>query len=161
MVFLSDIAKALPHEGPPGHQKIFISRGDASLRKIANEEELILIAANMGFDIVRMTDFPARGQIDLVRDARILVGAHGMGLTHLIFNDGPLSLLELFHPELGTDAYSLIARAKAFDYDYVIGSKIDDNKGSYHIDPALFSAKMTAINGNYANKSIVNRDRSL
>jgi hypothetical protein len=61
-----------------------------------------------------------------------------MGLTHLIFNDGPLAILELFHPTLGTDAYAMMSRAMGFKYDWILGAAIEDNKGSYQIAPDSF-----------------------
>jgi capsular polysaccharide biosynthesis protein len=125
--------------------RIFVSRGDAKLRKIENEAELIGIAERRGFQTVRLGELSIQEQIVLIRGARQIVGPHGMGLTHILFSEGPLSVLELFHPSLGTDAYSLISRALGFDYRFVVGETLNDNRGSYRIDAAIFAKELDKV----------------
>jgi capsular polysaccharide biosynthesis protein len=128
-------------EGP----KIFISREDAKLRRIANEAELSTAAHKAGYHVIRMGDHPIERQIAIVRNARYVVGPHGMGLTHLIFNRGPMGVFELFHPSLGTDAYSLMARALGFHYHWYVGKEILDHKGSYSVDAAEFESTLSNL----------------
>ncbi|MCI4678891.1 glycosyltransferase family 61 protein [Rhodoblastus acidophilus] len=128
---------------PAPHARIFITREDAKLRKIRNEHELIEVARKYDFTIVTMSSMTLLEQISVVQGAQIIVGAHGMGLTHIAFRRDPhLSLIELFHPRIGTDAYALIARAYGFKYDLLVGEEIEDNRGSYAIDCESFEKKL-------------------
>jgi capsular polysaccharide biosynthesis protein len=126
-------------------KKLYISRLDAKLRKVENEHELIAIAESFGFKAIQMGDLKIEDQIAIVRNARYVVGPHGMGMTHIMFNEGPLDMLELFHPTLGTDAYAMMARAFGFKYSFVVGIDLEDNKGSYHIDPFMFSQALEKL----------------
>jgi hypothetical protein len=68
-----------------------------------------------------------------------------MGFTHIFLNDGPLSLLELFNPTQGTDAYSIMSRALGFGYSFLIGEDVRDNRATYRIDPLRFSLELDAM----------------
>jgi capsular polysaccharide biosynthesis protein len=131
----------------PNAERIFISREDARFRRILNESELAAIAVRSGYKIVRMSDYDIRQQIGLMRGARHIVGAHGMGLTQLVFNRGPVRILELFHPSLGTDAYMMMSRALGMNYQWMIGEAIEDNKASYRIDPEHFARRLRELDG--------------
>jgi len=132
--------------GAPGvGERIYISRDDAALRRVANEAEISAIARDAGFAIIRMSDYSLAEQIAVMRGARYVIGPHGMGLTHMIFNRGPLGILELFHPTLGTDAYAMMSRAMGFDYHWMLGEAIGDHKASYRIDPAEFARRLREL----------------
>jgi capsular polysaccharide biosynthesis protein len=133
-----DLAASEPGVG----ERIYISRDDAALRRVANEAEISAIAREAGFASIRMSDYSLTGQIAVMRGARYVIGPHGMGLTHMIFNRGPLGILELFHPTLGTDAYAMMSRALGFDYHWMVGEAIDDHKASYRIDPNEFAGRL-------------------
>ena len=81
-------------------------------------------------------------QFAIVRGARWLLGAHGMGFTHTLFHGtDPLTILEIFHPTLGTDAYAMMSKALGFNYEFLVGDDMKDNRGSYKIDPRHFIRK--------------------
>jgi capsular polysaccharide biosynthesis protein len=125
---------------PPGTtDRLYVSRRDAKLRRVANEDTLIGIAQQKGFRIVEMSGLTIENQIALVKGARFIAGPHGMGMTNLVFSPGPLSILELFHPAMGTDAYAIMARAMGFSHAFLVGTAIDDNRGSYGIDENRFA----------------------
>jgi len=116
------------------HPKLFISRADARLRRISNEPALIAQLEPRGFQVVRLSEHDVSTQISLLRGAEIVVGAHGMGLTHAVAHDGGLSLVELFHPLICSDAYIWIAKALGFQHRSVFGKDTQDGAGSYEID---------------------------
>jgi capsular polysaccharide biosynthesis protein len=135
----------LPSERHLNVTRLFISRSDAKFRRIKNEEELIAIAAQRGYKSISLASLNMADQFALVRGARQIAGAHGMGFAHIFLNDGPLSVLELFNPTQGTDAYSMISRALGFEYDFEIGDDLGDNRASYRIDPMGFSRRLDAM----------------
>lgn len=130
---------------PSRHELLYISRRDAKLRKVVNEESLIEIAQRRGFEVVDMSAHPIEQQISMVKGARVVAGPHGMGLTHIIFNPGPLTVVELFHPTIGTDAFAMISRSLGFTHHFLIGTDEADNRASYKIDPSEFSRMLDRV----------------
>ena len=64
---------------------LLISRADAPKRKLVNEDALL--AALRGFDLqpVTLAGRTVREQIDLLSGARLVIGAHGAGLTNFMY----------------------------------------------------------------------------
>jgi hypothetical protein len=112
---------------------IYLSRGDAGARRLQNEAQIVPRLEALGFKSVRLAELPILEQLGLLRGATLIVAPHGMGLSNIIFNDGPLRVVELHSPFGGTEAYALIARALGFSYDYVLGSPTDAGTGDFTI----------------------------
>lgn len=108
--------------GKPG-RRIYISRGDVKRRAVENERALIPLLDRFGMDFVRLADLPMHQQLSLMARAECVVGAHGMGLTLLAFNEHRPDLIELHNPSVGTDAYALMSRGLGFGYTAVVGSE--------------------------------------
>lgn len=125
--------------------QVFVSRGDAKLRKIENESQLTAIAEGRGFKTVRLSELPIEEQFATFRGARQIVAAHGMGLAHLLFGEQPLHVLELFHPTIATDEYAVISRALGFGHSFVVGESTQDIRGSYRIDVADFISALDGV----------------
>jgi hypothetical protein len=115
-------------------RRIYVSRSDAPRRRISHEDDLVERLAQRGFVSVRLGGLSAEQQVGLFRSAEIVIGPHGMGLTHIIASQELGRLIELFHPTAATDAYALIARAAGIDYDYVLGSAVQGTPQDYTID---------------------------
>ena len=110
---------------PAGNVKrLYISRGDTPLRRIANEAELSDRLRSLGFVEVQLSVLPLLEQVGLFRGAEVIVAPHGMGLTHIAFHEGRPLIIELHNPTIGSDAYAFIARALGFPYRYVLGSAL-------------------------------------
>jgi hypothetical protein len=116
-------------------RRIYISRGDASRRRVANEKKLMAALESVGFISVQLGTLPAAQQIGLFRGADIVVGPHGMGLTHMIMGTRLGRLVELFHPRAGTDAYAFVATVAGIQYDYVVGEDVANQRADFEIDP--------------------------
>ncbi|HET6182591.1 MAG TPA: glycosyltransferase family 61 protein [Acetobacteraceae bacterium] len=125
-------------DAPPGPvRRIYISRRDAGIRRVANEAALWRVLAARGFDMALMSTLPITEQIGLLRGATGIVAPHGMGLAHLAFHTGRPTLIELHNRAIGTDAYAVIARAMGCDYRAVLGEPVGNAAGDFVIDPAL------------------------
>jgi capsular polysaccharide biosynthesis protein len=61
-----------------GHRRIYISRNDASSRRIVNEADLIKELTPLA-----ETDFPH--QVRLFNKASVIIAPHGAGLTNCVF----------------------------------------------------------------------------
>jgi capsular polysaccharide biosynthesis protein len=122
---------AAESEGPA---RIYISRRDAAMRRVANEDELLARLRERGYADICLSDLSLREQIRVVGSARSIVAPHGMGLTHILFNRGGGELLELFNPVVGTDAYAFAARALGMRYGYVLGQETGDRAADFTVD---------------------------
>lgn len=131
--FLADLCAKLPASGGAG-PRVYISRADASRRRVANEAALTAALEGAGFAIIRLAELPATEQIGVFREAEVVVGPHGMGLSHIVTSQKLGRLIELFHPSAGTDAYAFVAKAGGVDYDFVIGSAVPDSPTDFNID---------------------------
>lgn len=67
------------------HRRIFISREKARRRKLVNRDHLMEALSSLGFVKFVVEDLSHQEQINLFSSARVVIGAHGAGLTNLIF----------------------------------------------------------------------------
>ena len=114
-------------------RRIYISRRAASSRGIANEAELLLVLEEFGFGTVVLEELPWPEQIALFQRAQAVIGAHGAGLTNLVFCGGsafvleltPIGLLGPFYEEIGT----------ALQLDYHTLRCVSAGTGDLHAQP--------------------------
>jgi hypothetical protein len=77
-------------------RRIFISRANASKRRMVNEEEVADVLASHGFEIVAPEELSLLDQIELFAEASVVVGQHGAGLTNLLYVPAETTVLEIF-----------------------------------------------------------------
>jgi hypothetical protein len=116
-------------------KRIYISRGDTPLRRIANEAELFQELKSFGFVEIQLGTLPYLEQVKLVRGAEVIVAPHGMGLTHIAFHEGQPLIVELHNPAIGTDTYAFPARALGFKYRPVLGIDLGGYTQHFTISP--------------------------
>lgn len=89
----------------------------ANGRTFRNQSDINKVAEAFGFKIVDPGSKPLKEQVQLFNAAPVVAGAHGAGLTNLIFrNKNRGALVEIFSPEMGSPHYYMIAREKGFSY---------------------------------------------
>jgi hypothetical protein len=125
---------------------IYVSRRDARLRKIVNEDELARTLGRLGYVDICLSNFTAAEQRALFQTAESVVAPHGMGLTHLFFANPRCRVLELFHPTQGTDAYAFVATARGLRYDFLLGRPVREGSSDYlmEIDAVVEAIKTQA-----------------
>jgi hypothetical protein len=77
-------------------KKIFISRKDAIVRKLTNEDELFEKLAIHGFERYCLSKLSLLEQITLFNHADTIIALHGAGLTNLIFSNPGTKVIEIF-----------------------------------------------------------------
>ncbi|MBI2352787.1 glycosyltransferase family 61 protein [Candidatus Dependentiae bacterium] len=81
---------------PNFSQKIFVSRKDTQFRNMINEDEIFSLFQPYGFVRYSLSKLPLLEQIALFHNAKIIVAAHGTGLTNLIFCKPETTVIEIF-----------------------------------------------------------------
>ena len=66
-------------------ERIYVSRGKSSRRKIVNEDEVIDTMRKYNFSIIYCEDYTFYEQVALFSQTKYLVGNHGAGLTNMLF----------------------------------------------------------------------------
>jgi capsular polysaccharide biosynthesis protein len=89
-------------------KKIFISRADASGRRITNENELYGVLRAAGYVRIVLSDLSFADQVALFSRATHVVAMHGAGLSHVVFFAGYATVLEIFAQTYGTPAYYVL-----------------------------------------------------
>lgn len=115
-------------------KRIYISRSKASMRRIVNEDALVEMLLSFGFTIVANEDYSLLEQAQLFHDADVVVGAHGAGLTNILFCRENTKVIELLHHEFDQGVTSYAALSELFDLQYkmYVGKAIQDEKESWN-----------------------------
>jgi capsular polysaccharide biosynthesis protein len=80
------LRKAVVDEAAPsGRDLIYIARSDSAQRRMTNEAEVITRLEKLGVQIVVPGYWPIAEQISIFNRAAIVIGAHGAGLTNVVF----------------------------------------------------------------------------
>ncbi len=121
----SRAAARLPEEGEPS-RRLFVARRPPNSRAIVNFDALWDMLQGMGFELVEPEKLDFAEQVALFRDARIVVGQMGAGMTNSLFCRpatnliylAPIGWLEPFYLDLaalGGQQYNFLAGPPAQD----------------------------------------------
>lgn len=142
---LGALSQGIPESRFAG-RKIFISRADATKRRMVNEAELGQALAAAGFDIVQCGGLSLADQIALFRDALLIVAQHGAALTNLLFAadaaDGPM-VIELHQENYLNQAFLKISQAKRLRYWAVVNPMVGAGTDGRH--DSTWAADVPAI----------------
>lgn len=123
--------------------KIYISRANAYIRKVINEQELMDILKPLGFEVVYLENMSVKQQALCLHHAEVVISPHGAGLTNLVFCEPGTKVIELFPPADWTvTCYWTMSEICELDYYYLvgefnpelpkeIGNEIDRNQNFY------------------------------
>jgi capsular polysaccharide biosynthesis protein len=76
-------------------QRIFVGRGDATVRRIANRDAVQQILDRYDIDTYLLGELSVKEQVELFSGAELVVGPHGAGLTNILYGED-LTVVELF-----------------------------------------------------------------
>jgi hypothetical protein len=121
----------IPRKDMPARERqgqlLYLSRGDADMRKIVNEAELVPLLKNLGFTILHASKLPLVDQIEAFRQAKVVLSAHGAGLTNILFCRPGTTLIEIF-PEGGVhgSAFTRLSSHLDFNYYFATGQRVEN-----------------------------------
>jgi len=100
-------------------ERLYISRGRALKRRIANEDEVVAVVRGFGFRVVYAEDHTFEEQVEMASRARFFVSNHGAGLTNMLFVREGGRVLELRHQtDKVNNCYFTMASALGLEYFY-------------------------------------------
>jgi capsular polysaccharide biosynthesis protein len=93
----------------PATRKIYITRRDATSRRILNEAEIEARLRALDFECLCLSDLPVLEQLRAFAEARVIVAAHGASLTNIAFSSAGTSMVEIFPEDFYFDCYQELA----------------------------------------------------
>jgi len=88
--FLDYVRQAVFRHVPVGTssspRRIYVSRSMASRRRVINEAEVVECLSAYGIGVVNSEILSLEEQVRLFRQAELIVGPHGAGLTNMLFS---------------------------------------------------------------------------
>lgn len=121
-----------PVERGPGTRMLYVSRHDAKSRRVRNEEELFAALDKWGFERIMPGQLSFTEQARLFSEARLIVGAHGAGLTNMLFAGADAALVELRPAVQGLQHFDLLAKQLEQRYASVIVDVRDMDVPGHH-----------------------------
>ena len=91
--------------------RIYVSRGQAALRQVRNEEAVMNVLSPHGFSLLHLDTMPLHEQIQRFRRATHVISSHGGALTNLLYLSPGCQVLEIFQEGHGVrpDFFQLTA----------------------------------------------------
>lgn len=136
--------KILPKISQRPALKLYISRNDASKRRILNEEEIMPLLKTYGFEKVVLSEHSFKEQVELFSAANVIVGPHGAGFSHLVFCKKAAAVLEIFSPAYFHPCYWHISDRIGLYYHYLFGEGEHQANSSQDPDILVDPAKLEA-----------------
>jgi hypothetical protein len=97
------------------YRKLYVTRRNAKVRRLLNEEEVAAHLRERGFEVVALETLPLRKQIRRFAEAEMIVAQHGAGLVNLLFAQDP-RVLEVCSDEDRQIFFRLISEARGFPH---------------------------------------------
>lgn len=101
---------------PKPFRKVFISRLNATRRRLVNEDAVWSLLEPQGFERVLMEDLSFAQQVELMRETSVLMAPHGAGLTNMMFCPRGAHIVEI--ADLGFPNPNFYAVASAMGHEY-------------------------------------------
>jgi capsular polysaccharide biosynthesis protein len=99
---------------------VYISRENATRRRVSNEEELWLNLQSKGFNKWMLEELSWEEQINLFRNARVIVAPHGAGLANLVFCRAGTKVIEFFNRSYLHWCFWQLASINNLDYRPIV-----------------------------------------
>lgn len=127
-IFASKYLKAEPSATG---RRIYVSRGDAPKRRIANEGEVVAFLTKLNFEVVELSKLGLKEQATLFAEAGVVIGLHGAGLSSVIFSSPGTKVIELYPERFeAVSPYWNLASLGDLDYRMVLCESV--GTGTYH-----------------------------
>lgn len=118
--------------------RLYVSRRDATRRRILNEDEALPLLKKYGYQKVELSSLTLKEQMELFYAAERVVGPHGAGFSHLVFCQPGTPFLEIFSPAYVNICYWHVSCRVGLPYFYLFGKGEAYPDGfDPHLDPDI------------------------
>ena len=126
-------------------RRIYVARTDSRNRVLANEPEVMALAARAGFTPVVLSTLSVGEQARLFAEASHILAPHGAGLTNIGYCRPGARLCELQMDGYVHWAFRRLAALRGLDYGCVVGDVLGPpgawaHANTWHIDPDAIDA---------------------
>jgi hypothetical protein len=104
-------------------KRLYVGRGSVNGRVVVNEEAVIALVSNFGFDLVTMDGRTLAEQAEMFQSADLIVALHGGALSNLVFAQPGAAVIELIPANYVWPFYFRLAGAVGLQYAPVIGTE--------------------------------------
>jgi hypothetical protein len=147
LAVLGELGRFIAENGTGSHapRRIYISRNDARLRRVQNEDRIVQLLEARGFSRVTLKGMPVAAQVRLFRDAEAVAAPHGAGLAHTAWCAPGTKIIEFFPSPDGprgkvknasADMW-LIAMQRALDHRCYLAGPPEGRRDSFTIPEDL------------------------
>jgi hypothetical protein len=124
----------LPVKQSSRPRKIYISRKKAVSRRVVNESECQPVLEDLGFDMMVLEDIPWHEQVTLFSFAEAIMGAHGAGLTNMMFSPNSAAILEIVPRVCVGPHFLILARQLGHQFQRLHAEPVgDESKGDMRL----------------------------
>ena len=107
-------------------KRLWVSRKNSGKRRISNEEVLLPLLNEHGFESVYSEDLSFVDQMELFSQASVIVGMHGAGLTNMLVAKPGATILEIRRrDDDSNNCYFALASAIGHEYWYLQADTLD------------------------------------
>ena len=133
-------------------EKIYIDRSDSlfSHCQIINSDEVWEFLKNEGFTKIRSTEITFKNQIGLFNSASTIVGAHGAGLTNMIFSKSNTNIIEFAPENHPNNFFYRVSQINNLNYRKIVSKNLRLNnhnkKGDILVDLKILKESFENLN---------------
>lgn len=131
------------------YKLVYVSRSQASIRKVINEKEIRSALEKLNFKIVELEKYNWTEQLGIFSNAEVIVSMHGAGLTNMIFMRSGSKIIEFRHPQSSVqNCYFSLSSIYCHEYYYLVGKGADTiaHTSDLSIDQAELETLLAQIN---------------
>jgi capsular polysaccharide biosynthesis protein len=146
------LQNAFPERHRSPHRRVYLSRQEASSRRLLNEAELIPLLKRYGFQRIVPSTLSFQEQIDLCYGADALVAVHGAGMANIAFCPASTKVFEIFSPHHKVTSMYMLSRTCKREHRFIPAQNISFGKdgnallGDWEVDlNAMESALRSAF----------------
>lgn len=113
---------------PEAKRNFYISRNDATQRRLGNEYQLTEFLKSRDYEIITLTGLSFTEQVKLFSQAKSIIAPHGAGLTNMIFTPENCHITELAPNDQVNHCFWLLANVLNLKYTFISGQKVSQNR---------------------------------
>ena len=108
-------------------KKIYVTRMNASKRRVLNETDLIFEFRKENISVVKLEEYSLIDQYFMFKDAELVIGAHGAGMSNIVFCKEGTKIIEMFPSNYLEPCMFNIASMINLDYKNIVFESSDKN----------------------------------